>query len=88
MAYVMTPEHAKRPAEPSVYYFGGILQGYKENGMPTQPLYDALRNTHSEVSELGRQERQDFRQMEFGWRPNKAHDHKNGDQSKPKHKGR
>ena len=33
MAYVMT-ELCKEPAIPSFYYYNGILEGYRQNGLP------------------------------------------------------
>jgi hypothetical protein len=50
MAYVMTPGHAEMPNEPSLGYFNGILQGYRQNGLPVQPLYNALRATRDEIA--------------------------------------
>ena len=37
MAYVMT-ELCKEPSIPSFDYYNGILEGYRQNGLPTQPL--------------------------------------------------
>ncbi len=65
MVYVMTPGYAELPAEPSRDYFRGILDGYKQNGLPIQPLYNALRNTRNEISELEAQAKKDFLQPRF-----------------------
>ncbi len=51
MAYIMTPGYAEQPADPPRGYFIGILEGYKQNGMPTQPLFKALWNTRNEMHE-------------------------------------
>ena len=48
MAYVMT-ELCKEPAIPSFYYYNGILEGYRQNGLPTQPLKQAWEHCVEEV---------------------------------------
>jgi len=81
MAYVMTPEHARTPREPPHSYFNGILQGYRQNGLPIQPLYNALRATREEIVELEAQARADSWKERFNWRyPN--------NKGKPKGRGR
>ncbi len=65
MAYVMTPDYAELPSEPPLEYFYGILDGYKQNGLPLQPLHNALRNTRNEISEMEVQAKKDFRQPRF-----------------------
>ena len=37
MAYVMTDRY-KEPAMPSSYYYNGILEGYRQNGLPVAAL--------------------------------------------------
>ena len=49
MAYVMTHELWRDPVVPSSIYYGGILDGYRQNGLPVPALETALRNTHDEV---------------------------------------
>lgn len=83
MVYVMTPNHAKLPMEPSRGYFYGIMDGYKQNGIPVQPLYNALRATRNEISEMEAQSKKDFRQLSFDWwRPGRSNS------KKPSNKGR
>ncbi len=48
-------------------YFYGIMDGYKQNGILLQPLYNALRNTRNEISEIESQSRRDYRQLSFDW---------------------
>lgn len=57
MAYVMT-ELCKEPSIPSFYYYGGILEGYRQNGLPTQPLKQAwehcVEEVHQETERINR----------------------------------
>ncbi len=55
MAYIMTREHIREPAEPSEPYFQGIVNGYRENGLPARPLFEALQRTRIELAELDAQ---------------------------------
>ena len=48
MAYVMT-ELCKEPAVPSDFYYNGILEGYRQNGLPTAPLKQARAHSVREV---------------------------------------
>lgn len=48
MAYVMT-EQFREPAMPSRYYFDGILDGFRQNGMDEAPLLEALDKCRDEV---------------------------------------
>lgn len=48
MAYVMT-ELCKEPSIPSFDYYNGILEGYRQNGLPTQPLKQAWEHCVEEV---------------------------------------
>lgn len=84
MAYVMTSRHADIPQEPSAGYFNGILQGYKQNGIPTQPLYNALRSTRNEIADMEAQSQKDFRQLSFNWWRNQG----KSDGKKPPNRGR
>jgi gamma-glutamylcyclotransferase (GGCT)/AIG2-like uncharacterized protein YtfP len=84
MAYIMTSAHAKIPQEPSSWYFNGILDGYKQNGIPIQPLYDALRATRKEITALESLNGRNFRRIEFNWQQNKGKIKRH----KPRNKGR
>lgn len=48
MAYVMT-ERCKEPAVPSNLYYNGILEGYRQNGLPTAALKRAWEHSVKEV---------------------------------------
>lgn len=48
MAYVMTPL-CKEPAVPSHAYYTGILEGFRQNGLPTAPLKRAWEHSVKEV---------------------------------------
>lgn len=48
MAYVMT-ELCKEPSIPSHYYYNGILDGYRQNGLPTASLKQAWKRCVEEV---------------------------------------
>lgn len=49
MAYIMTGELWRDPAIPSRSYYNGILEGYRQNGLPVPALEAALKNVHDEV---------------------------------------
>lgn len=54
MAYVMT-ELCREPAIPSNYYYDGILEGYRQNGLPAAELKKAWEHCVEEVhQETGR----------------------------------
>lgn len=57
MAYVMT-ELYKEPSIPSHYYYNGILDGYRQIGLPTQPLKQAwehcVKEVHRETDRINR----------------------------------
>ena len=48
MAYVMT-ELCQEPAMPSSFYYNGILEGYRQNGLPTAALKRAWEHSMKEV---------------------------------------
>lgn len=48
MAYVMT-ERYREPALPSNLYYSGILEGYRQNGLPTASLKRAWERTVKEI---------------------------------------
>ena len=54
MVYIMTREFSLDPAEPHQSYFAGIIQGYKQNGLPVRPLFEALQRTHIEMEQAER----------------------------------
>ena len=59
MAYIMTGELWRDPAIPSPAYYGGILEGYRQNGLPVQELKKAWEHCVKEVEqETGRINRQ------------------------------
>lgn len=51
MAYIMTGELWRDPAIPSPSYYEGILEGYKQNGLPVPELEAALKNVQDEVQQ-------------------------------------
>lgn len=48
MVYVMTKGH-ESPAMPSGYYFQGIVEGFRQNGMDPEPVIDALCDTERKL---------------------------------------
>jgi gamma-glutamylcyclotransferase (GGCT)/AIG2-like uncharacterized protein YtfP len=48
MAYVMTAAHSK-PALPSKLYYQGIMEGFRQNRIPSAPLKAALEETYSKM---------------------------------------
>ena len=51
MAYVMTDLY-REPSLPSPFYFDGIRDGYRQNGMDAKPLEDALMQCRKEVGAI------------------------------------
>lgn len=49
LVYVMNRELEKKPTMPSVAYFNGICDGYKQNGLNVRTLVRALRDCQKEV---------------------------------------
>lgn len=49
MVYVMNAPHKDYPARPSDFYLHGIIEGCKQNGIPTEPIMDAVCRTEKEV---------------------------------------
>ena len=49
MAYVMT-DLFREPAMPSPFYFDGIRDGFRQNGMDEKPLLEAITQCRKEVS--------------------------------------
>lgn len=48
MAYIMD-ERFREPMLPTESYYNGILEGYRQNGLPTQPLKQAWEHCVEEV---------------------------------------
>ncbi len=51
--YRMTEEHIQEATLPTTTYYNGIMEGYKDNKLPTKALVDALNYCKSEVKSLG-----------------------------------
>lgn len=49
MAYIMTGEMWRDPAIPSQIYYDGIMDGYRQNGLPIEALEQAWDHVMSEV---------------------------------------
>lgn len=63
MAYIMTDELWRAPAIPSPAYYEGIMDGYRQNGLPVKELEAALKNVRGEVRQdllLERMQQQDL----------------------------
>lgn len=54
MVYVMD-ERFREPMLPSDSYYNGILEGYRQNGLPTEPLKQAWEHCVSEVHAMTEQ---------------------------------
>ena len=54
MAYVMTREKERLPTEPTVGYYEGIREGFRQNGLPVKALEKSLRQCWQEVDELAK----------------------------------
>lgn len=50
MLYVMAQQYETMPALPSEYYFEIIRQGYRDNGIDTEPIVVALSEAKAEMS--------------------------------------
>lgn len=50
MVYIMTPRFNREVTVPSEYYYKGIKDGYRQNGMDTKPLEKALEKTKEEAA--------------------------------------
>ena len=51
MAYIMLPDREHQPARPSEHYYQGILDGYRQTGLPEEALTGALEHARQEVRE-------------------------------------
>lgn len=65
MAYIMAREFEREPSLPSSSYYMGIAEGYRQNGMPLQPLKRALEDCRKEVAAFEQAEKN--RQFRFDW---------------------
>lgn len=80
MVYIMSHEFAREVAEPPATYFSGIMQGYKQNGLNTHSLIEAVSRVRKEVEELRTQQPcMDFKDSFVPYKPSR---------SKPKNRGR
>ena len=75
MAYIMTGELWRDPAIPSPAYYGGILEGYRQNGLPVPELEAALKNVHDEVRQARHFERMQEMDLFFGEKPGRKKGH-------------
>lgn len=50
MAYVMNKERNLVPVPPSIGYYDGIQEGFKQNGLPEKSLREALKQVWRETS--------------------------------------
>ena len=55
MVYVMVEGQYLRPATPSHFYYQGIRDGYRQNGLPEEALGEALEQARREVQEWERE---------------------------------
>ena len=63
------------PAIPSPAYYGGILEGYRQNGLPVPELEAALKNVHDEVRQARHFERMQEMNLFSGEKPGRKKDH-------------
>ena len=75
MAYIMTGELWRDPTIPSPAYYGGILEGYRQNGLPVPELEAALKNVHDEVRQARHFERMQEMDLFFGEKPGRKKGH-------------
>ena len=75
MAYIMTGELWRDPAIPSPAYYGGILEGYRQNGLPVPELEAALKNVHDEVRQARHFERMQEMDLFSGEKPGRKKGH-------------
>ena len=68
MMYEMD-ERFRDPAIPSAIYFNGILEGYRQNGMDTRPLFKSLDKVEKDVDAIEKKNYQ--REFDFFHKPYK-----------------
>ncbi len=73
MAYVMT-ELCREPAVPSSYYYNGILEGYRQNGLPTDSLKRAWEHSVKEVHGMTGKINDQYRQRSKPQKGRKKHE--------------
>lgn len=49
MVYVMTPQFSRETVVPSEFYYKGIADGYRQNGMDTRPLVRAYEKAERDM---------------------------------------
>ena len=49
MVYVMNAPYKDHPAPPSDFYLAGILEGCRQNGIPDEPIMEAVKRTEKEI---------------------------------------
>lgn len=55
--YVMNAPHKDCPARPSDFYLKGILEGCRQNHLPTEPVLEAVKHTRQEMVQQKKTER-------------------------------
>lgn len=55
--YVMNAPHKDFPARPSDFYLKGILEGCRQNQLPTEPVLEAVKRTRQESIQQNKTER-------------------------------
>ena len=75
MVYTMNPPYRDTPALPTQLYLEGILEGYKQNGLPAPELEAALKNVHDEVRQARHFERIQEMDLFSGKKQGRKKDH-------------
>ena len=57
MAYIMTEERHLVPVPPSIGYYDGIEEGFKQNGLPRSELREALKKVWQEYDMFNQQKK-------------------------------
>ena len=57
MAYIMTEERQLVPVPPSIGYYDGIEEGFKQNGLPRSELREALKKVWQEHETFNQQKK-------------------------------
>lgn len=57
MAYIMTEERHLVPVPPSIGYYDGIEEGFKQNGLPRSELREALKKVWQEYEVFNQQKK-------------------------------
>lgn len=64
LVYTMNEPYRNSPARPSDFYLKGILEGCRENGMPTKPIMDAVKQTQMAIKAGKQKERSSQKNQE------------------------